>query len=127
VLSDPNKREAYNASGMNPERMNARQSRGFYEYDVNRGFECKSLFVRIPTYFSLLAEVTPEEIFEMFFGGGFPGGTMYRRRAHYYHRQEAHAQQEERVIPLMVWALNFGWLLLKLLSFVRWLHRALNR
>ncbi|KAI6175376.1 J domain-containing protein [Aphelenchoides bicaudatus] len=107
VLSDPNKRDAYNASGMNPDRMNARQSRGFYEYDVNRGFE---------------SEVTPEEIFEMFFGGGFPSGSVYRRRGHYFHAREAHAQQEERsamanllqLLPLFV--LLFGALFMQLLA-----------
>lgn len=108
VLSDANKREAYNSSGMDAQRMNSRRSRGFYEYDVNRGFE---------------SEVTPEEIFEMFFGGGFPGGTVYRRRGGHFtrhHQEDVH--QEERstlasllqLLPLFV--LLFGALFMQLLA-----------
>ena len=38
---------------------------GFYEYDPTHGFE---------------ADMTAEEIFNMFFGGGFPSQTVYMRR-----------------------------------------------
>ncbi|KAI6206841.1 hypothetical protein M3Y94_00960200 [Aphelenchoides besseyi] len=104
VLSDPNKRQQYDDRRMN----NSSRSRGF-DYDVNRGFE---------------SEVTPEEIFEMFFGGGFPGRTVYRRQpgGHHFRQQHAHDVHEERsalasllqLLPLFV--LLFGALFMQLLA-----------
>ncbi|CAD5218819.1 unnamed protein product [Bursaphelenchus okinawaensis] len=73
VLSDPQKRASYDTRGT--EEVSHRRTRGFYDYDVNRGFE---------------TEMTPEEIFEMFFGGGFPAGGVYRRRAHFHRAEEVH-------------------------------------
>lgn len=52
---------------------------------------------------------------------------MYRRRGHYYqHAREAHAQQEERVMQLVIWTFNIGWVIIKLFSFVRWIMRSLR-
>lgn len=64
--------------------------------------------------------MTPEEIFEMFFGGGFPSGSVYRRRGHYFHAREAHAQQEERVIQTVAWVFNIGWIVWKFVTILRW-------
>jgi len=71
VLSDAEKRKQYDLYG--PEHMQqsgggggrGRGRGGFYEYDPSHGFE---------------SDMTAEEIFNMFFGGGFPGQTVYVRR-----------------------------------------------
>jgi len=95
VLSDAEKRKQYDLYG--PEQM--QQSSGhsrrgrhghFYENDPTHGFE---------------SDMTAEEIFNMFFGGGFPGQTVYVRRgdptsrfrqgAHYQrHYQQAQENRE---------------------------------
>lgn len=68
VLSDAEKRRRYDMyGGQEPQRTSRREE--FYEYDYSRGFQ---------------AEFTPEEIFNMFFGGGYPSGHVYRRGSQYY-------------------------------------------
>ncbi|CAD5225938.1 unnamed protein product [Bursaphelenchus xylophilus] len=102
VLSDPQKRESYDRRGT--EEVTHRRTRGFYDYDVNRGFE---------------TEMTPEEIFEMFFGGGFPAGGVYRRRAHFHRAEEVHEDRSLfssllQLAPLFV--LLFGAMFVQLLA-----------
>ncbi|VDP02269.1 unnamed protein product [Soboliphyme baturini] len=67
--SDPKKRERYDLYGNEPP-ANTTSRTSFYEYDYSRGFE---------------ADVTPEQIFNMFFGGSFPRGEIYRGRGGMYH------------------------------------------
>jgi DnaJ family protein B protein 12 len=109
VLSDAKKREDYDRYGSDEPRAAARRHRSgdFYEYDVNRGFE---------------AEMSPEDIFEMFFGGGFStGGPVYRRRTHFqFRREEAQPQQEQspfvhllQILPLLF--LLFGGIIMQFL------------
>jgi len=68
VLSDAEKRRQYDLYG--PEVASSGSSgrrgrSGFYEHDPSHGFE---------------SDMTAEEIFNMFFGGGFPSQTVYVRR-----------------------------------------------
>lgn len=71
VLSEPEKRKQYDLYGSDEERMQRMHSRGQHshhhdsEYDYTRGFE---------------ADMTAEELFNMFFGGGFPSSNVYVRR-----------------------------------------------
>jgi len=84
VLSDAEKRKQYDLYG--PEQMQQSSSggrrgrHGFYEHDPTHGFE---------------SDMTAEEIFNMFFGGGFPGQTVYVRRGDptSRFRQGAHYQR----------------------------------
>lgn len=86
VLSDKEKRRQYDLYG--PEQANSSSSgssrHGFYEYDPSHGFE---------------ADMTPEEIFNMFFGGAFPSQTVYMRsggRTRAYHRHYNHQTAEQQ-------------------------------
>lgn len=98
VLSDPQKRRQYDlygpeeaSNGFSSGARRHRSNGGFYEYDPTHGFE---------------AEMTPEEIFNMFFGGGYPSQTVFMRRgggASHYRRQahfqrQFHAQQQYEVV-----------------------------
>ena len=68
---------------------------GFYEYDPSHGFE---------------SDMTAEEIFNMFFGGGFPSQTVYVRRgggdptgrfrssAHSHRTYHSHQSAESREV-----------------------------
>ncbi|KFD46446.1 hypothetical protein M514_12675 [Trichuris suis] len=71
VLSDSAKRERYDMFG-NEEEVTSR--RGHAEHDYTRGFE---------------ADMTAEEIFNMFFGGVFSRDQLYRRGAHIYRHERA--------------------------------------
>lgn len=95
VLADPKRRDDYDRFGTEDQRSVRRtrhhQHSDFYEYDVNRGFE---------------AEMSPEDIFEMFFGGAFPSSSMHRRgRAQYHFRQEFHQQPHAREEPSLLYQL----------------------
>ncbi|KAI2804708.1 DnaJ (Hsp40), sub B, member 12 [Blomia tropicalis] len=71
VLSDAEKRRKYDQIGSHEayENVRRRHSNG---YDYSRGFD---------------EEFNPEEIFNMFFGGGFPSRNVYvYRNGHMYHR-----------------------------------------
>jgi len=89
VLSNPEKRQKYDLYGAETQTSRRHNHGDFYEYDFNRGFE---------------AEVSPEDIFNMFFGGGYPSGSVNRRRAHfhYYHREEPQGgEQQGSFAPLL--------------------------
>lgn len=83
VLSDPKKKADYDRYGAEGAQSPSRRHNDFYDYDVGRGFE---------------AEMSPEDIFEMFFGGGFPNGSVYRRgRTHFQFRRHHEEPREEAV------------------------------
>lgn len=82
VLTDQDKRKSYDLYGSDEQQQNVRRSNGFaqsgyrnHEYAYARGFE---------------SEFTAEELFNMFFGGGFPqqaAQTRYRRNQHQHEAQ----------------------------------------
>lgn len=77
ILTDAEKRKSYDLYGSD-EQQN--MNRGGYRYSYSRGFE---------------ADVTAEELFNMFFGGGaFPTQNVYSSRHRRFHRQT----QEEREV-----------------------------
>ncbi|XP_025830031.1 dnaJ homolog subfamily B member 14 [Agrilus planipennis] len=71
VLTDPEKRKQYDMFGTDEERLSRHQHRTA-SYGYSRGFE---------------SDATPEELFNMFFGGGFGGPNVYVRRNGRWHRQ----------------------------------------
>lgn len=82
VLTDPEKRKAYDLYGKDEPTSGLRRNNfnqgGFrtHEYAYARGFE---------------SEFTAEELFNMFFGGGFPqqqAQTRYRRYNHQNHEAQ---------------------------------------
>lgn len=90
VLSDADKRKQYDLYG--PEQVSSssgpsRNRHGFYEFDPSHGFE---------------ADMTPEEIFNMFFGGAFPSQSVYTRqrggatRTHYQRHYYQHQTTEQQ-------------------------------
>uniref|UniRef100_A0A914ZH61 J domain-containing protein n=2 Tax=Parascaris TaxID=6254 RepID=A0A914ZH61_PARUN len=82
VLTNKEKRAQYDLYGTEGPRRRSSADGDFYEYDYGRGFE---------------AEFTPEEIFNMFFGGGYPAGHLNRRHrgAQYHFHQHQTGQQEQ--------------------------------
>ena len=40
--------------------------------------------------------MSPEDIFEMFFGGAFPSSSVHRRRAQFHFRQQNQYEQQHR-------------------------------
>lgn len=75
ILTDAEKRKSYDLYGSD-EQQNMNRS----QYRYSRGFE---------------ADVTAEELFNMFFGGGaFPAQNVYSSRHRRFHRQT----QEEREV-----------------------------
>ncbi|XP_069486814.1 dnaJ homolog subfamily B member 14 [Ambystoma mexicanum] len=84
VLSNPEKRRQYDLTG-GEEPPSSPQSNG--GFDFHRGFE---------------ADITPEDLFNMFFGGGFPTGTVHsfsngrNRHSHNHHHHSGHEREEER-------------------------------
>ena len=77
VLSEPEKRRQYDLYGpmdSQPSGCPRRGRQGFHEHDPTHGFE---------------SDMTAEEIFNMFFGGGFPSQSVYVRRG----RTSAHFQR----------------------------------
>ncbi|CAI2350466.1 unnamed protein product [Caenorhabditis sp. 36 PRJEB53466] len=87
VLSDTDKRRQYDqfgaeaANGSTPTTRRRGGGGGgtFFEHDYAHGFE---------------ADFTPEEIFNMFFGGGFPSEQV-RRRARYAQQQNYHHYEQQ--------------------------------
>ncbi|CAD6208068.1 GSCOCG00010342001-RA-CDS [Cotesia congregata] len=86
VLTDVEKRKQYDLYGSDEERLQSAQSRSAQShYNYSRGFE---------------ADITAEELFNMFFGGGFPQQEFYMRRTggrwmrqNNAQAQHAHTQQ----------------------------------
>uniref|UniRef100_A0A914S7Z6 J domain-containing protein n=1 Tax=Parascaris equorum TaxID=6256 RepID=A0A914S7Z6_PAREQ len=85
VLTNKEKRAQYDLYGTEGPRRRSSADGDFYEYDYGRGFE---------------AEFTPEEIFNMFFGGGYPAGHLNRRHrgAQYHFHQHQTGQQEQLMV-----------------------------
>ncbi|XP_054073471.1 dnaJ homolog subfamily C member 18 [Rissa tridactyla] len=92
VLSNPEKRLRYDEFGSDQEHVSTGQAR---HYNYYTEFE---------------ADITPEEIFNVFFGGHFPTGNIHMfsnvaRDAHYYPRRHRHErpwtqeQEEEENRP----------------------------
>merc|ERR1719210_783476 len=81
VLSDAEKKRQYDLYGAEePVRSRRSHQHGFYEYDdPSHGFQ---------------ADMTAEEIFNMFFGGGMPGSSVYVRRGGRWQRRGAEQQEE---------------------------------
>lgn len=79
ILTDVEKRKQYDMYGPEEERMQSAQAhQNHSHYNYTRGFE---------------ADITAEELFGMFFGGGFPQQEFYMRRSGRWARQqEAQAQ-----------------------------------
>ncbi|XP_074034972.1 dnaJ homolog subfamily B member 12 [Leptinotarsa decemlineata] len=77
VLTDPEKRKQYDLYGSDEDRVS---SRG-HQYTYTRGFE---------------ADATADELFNMFFGGGFSGSNVYVRRGGRWQRQSSSNQHQER-------------------------------
>ncbi|XP_040274142.1 dnaJ homolog subfamily B member 14 [Bufo bufo] len=85
VLSNPEKRRQYDITGSDDQVHSNHRNGGF---DYHRGFE---------------ADITPEDLFNMFFGGGFPsanvrkfsnGRTTCNHHQHQHH--SAHEREDER-------------------------------
>ncbi|XP_043276737.1 dnaJ homolog subfamily B member 12 [Venturia canescens] len=75
VLTDVEKRKQYDLYGSEEERMQSAHSRQTHpHYNYTRGFE---------------ADITADELFNMFFGGGFPQQEFYVRRGGRWTRQNA--------------------------------------
>lgn len=75
MLTDVEKRKQYDLYGADEGRLNTgRHSTHTY----SRGFE---------------ADATPEELFNMFFGGGFSNSNIYVRRNGRWHRQSGNSHE----------------------------------
>lgn len=81
VLSDPEKKRQYDLYGdEDVSSLRGRGRHGFYEYeDPSHGFQ---------------GDMTAEEIFNMFFGGGMPGSNVYVRRGGRWQRQGGHGSDQ---------------------------------
>lgn len=77
ILTDVEKRKSYDLRGSD-EFVRHSNRHHYSEFTYTRGFE---------------SDVTAEELFNMFFGGGFPQQNVYMRQRR-YHRAE-HQQQRE--------------------------------
>lgn len=83
VLSDPEKRKQYDTFG-SPENKNCRRTsyqRQHEYYEYTRGFE---------------SDISAEELFNMFFGSGFPSANPYPRRPQrrFTPRESHHSRQD---------------------------------
>ncbi|XP_075756235.1 dnaJ homolog subfamily C member 18 isoform X2 [Pelodiscus sinensis] len=81
VLSNPEKRLRYDQFGDEQDTFSSPRARN---YDYYREFE---------------ADITPEEIFNMFFGGHFPTDAHYYRRRHRNERAWTQEKEEEENRP----------------------------
>ncbi|KAK1129092.1 hypothetical protein K0M31_020222 [Melipona bicolor] len=78
ILTDVEKRKQYDMYGSEEERMQSAQAhQNHSHYNYTRGFE---------------TDITAEELFSMFFGGGFPQQEFYMRRSGRWARQDVQAQ-----------------------------------
>ncbi|CAD1477136.1 unnamed protein product [Heterotrigona itama] len=74
ILTDVEKRKQYDMYGSEEERMQSTQAhQNHSHYNYTRGFE---------------TDITAEELFSMFFGGGFPQQEFYMRRPRRWARQQ---------------------------------------
>ncbi|CAD6197503.1 unnamed protein product [Caenorhabditis auriculariae] len=85
VLSDAEKRrqyDQYGAEAANGFAAPSRRSHGghFFEHDYAHGFD---------------SDFTPEEIFNMFFGGGFPSDSVNRRRQRFNAQQQQNYEERQ--------------------------------
>ncbi|XP_075215842.1 dnaJ homolog subfamily B member 12 [Lycorma delicatula] len=100
VLTDPEKRKQYDLYGSDEERISTKSSHSnYHEFNYTRGFE---------------SDVTAEELFNMFFGGGFhSANNVYVRRGNgqWRRQQDTHAQPQReangyavflQVVPVLV-------------------------
>jgi len=93
VLSDPEKKNRYDLYGSDEPETQSRQTRRGHHDDYTRGFE---------------ADISAEELFNMFFGGGMPGGNVYvhrrnqRSHHHGHHHQQTASQPQESTYTLFV-------------------------
>ncbi|XP_028832950.1 dnaJ homolog subfamily B member 14 [Denticeps clupeoides] len=81
VLSNPDKRRQYDVTGGEEP---SSPGHGHGNFDFHRGFE---------------ADITPEDLFNMFFGGGFPSSsphTFTNGRARYSQQDQTGRDREER-------------------------------
>ncbi|XP_035273363.1 dnaJ homolog subfamily B member 14 [Anguilla anguilla] len=81
VLSNPEKRKQYDLTGGEAP-ANAGHARGGGGFDFHSGFE---------------ADITPEDLFNMFFGGGFPSSSAHsftNGRARYSQQHPTHTRPE---------------------------------
>ncbi|XP_030131541.1 dnaJ homolog subfamily B member 12 [Taeniopygia guttata] len=88
VLSNPEKRKQYEQFG--DEKLNP--ARHGHSHDFHRGFE---------------ADISPEDLFNMFFGGGFPSSNVHvysngRMRYTYHQRQDRREHQGDGGLGLFV-------------------------
>ncbi|KAK3089874.1 hypothetical protein FSP39_007244 [Pinctada imbricata] len=114
VLNDKDKRKKYDLYGPEEETSNRHSHReydythGFEvvsnrhshrEYDYTHGFDDKLYLIAIVTEYDYThgfeGDISPEELFNMFFGGGFPQTHVYRThtghrstRTHHHYRRE---------------------------------------
>lgn len=79
VLNDPEKRKQYDLYGTEEDQRRASSYDNGY-YDYTRGFE---------------SDISADEIFNMFFGGGFPGGNVYIRRGNRWREAHVHRQNAQ--------------------------------
>ncbi|KAG7485766.1 hypothetical protein JOB18_017885 [Solea senegalensis] len=78
VLSNPDKRRQYDLTGgEEPSNLGHSHHGGF---DFHRGFE---------------ADITPEDLFNMFFGGGFPSSSAQNGRTSYSHHTDYRQERTE--------------------------------
>ncbi|XP_053559457.1 dnaJ homolog subfamily B member 14 [Bombina bombina] len=80
VLSNPEKRRQYDLTGNEEQVQNINNG----NFDFHRGFE---------------ADITPEDLFNMFFGGGFPTGSVHsyaNGHTRFNHYQQQHRSGHER-------------------------------
>ncbi|GIY36683.1 dnaJ homolog subfamily B member 12 [Caerostris darwini] len=93
VLSDPEKKKQYDAFGSSDNksyrRTGCHRNASYYEY--SRGFE---------------SDISAEELFNIFFGGGFTPGmsphSYTRRTQQRYHARENHASRQEANYSVMM-------------------------
>lgn len=83
ILSDTEKRKQYDLYGADSPQSSPASHHRQNQYAYTRGFE---------------SDMTAEDLFNMFFGGGFPSGTVYtsgggRRTRYYYHSQQQEGGQ----------------------------------
>lgn len=79
VLSDPEKRKKYDLYGEDVSHQIRTNRDGYDHYDYSRGFE---------------GDISAEELFNMFFGGGFPSGNVYVHRRNQNGHFQRHSHSE---------------------------------